>query len=90
MLGVPVYLAGLVYTRVFLAAQRSDLLLLVVLLTLPVKLVLNILFASWLGVAGLALATTVMYALSTLLVFTACQWLPSSELGVHGANGSDR
>jgi putative peptidoglycan lipid II flippase len=90
VLGVPVYLFGLVYSRLFLVAKRSDVLLGVAAIGVVSKIALNAVFLVYWGVAGLGAATSVMYALNALLLVTACPRAASTEPGFHGAGGRDR
>lgn len=77
--GVPVYLVGLTYSRVFLVEKRSDMLLVAAVVGVGAKILLNALFLLPWGVAGLGAATSLMYALNTLLLATMCRKLVGPE-----------
>lgn len=71
--GVPVYLIGLAYSRVFLVSMRSDILLLAALAGVTCKIGLNGWLVGHWGVAGLGAATSIMFGLNTLLLVAASQ-----------------
>ncbi len=87
--GVPVYLVGLTYSRVFLVEKRSDLLLVVAIIAVGAKILLNALVLSPWGVAGLGAATSLMYTLNTLLLATMCRKFsgPEQTSKLTGAGG---
>jgi putative peptidoglycan lipid II flippase len=66
IIGTPIYVAGLIYTRAFLVLKRSDWLFGVSLVQLIVKVALNLLLIPLLGLAGIAIATSVTYLISTV------------------------
>jgi peptidoglycan biosynthesis protein MviN/MurJ (putative lipid II flippase) len=66
--GVPTYVAGLTYTRAFLASKRSGWLVNVVIIEVMLKLALNGPLMRHFGVPGLAAATSVMYAAGLVLL----------------------
>jgi putative peptidoglycan lipid II flippase len=66
--GMPVYVAGLTYTRAFLVLKRSDWLLAIGLLQLATKTGLNLILIPIWGLVGIACATTLTYTLSSALL----------------------
>ncbi len=88
--GVPVYLVGLVYSRVFLAAGRSDMLLAAAAIGVVLKIALNTALARHWGLAGLAAATSAMHATNTLLLVATCPRAPSPAPLFESAGGPDR
>lgn len=68
VLVVPIYVAGLVYTRAFLVLRRADWLFGINVVQVLVKVVLNVLLLPVLGLVGIALATSATYAVSTVLL----------------------
>jgi peptidoglycan biosynthesis protein MviN/MurJ (putative lipid II flippase) len=88
--GVPVYLVGLTYSRVFLAARRSDMLLLAAVVGVAAKIVLNTLFLGSRGVPGLGVATSLMYALITVLLVMTCPRLLGAEQTFKGRATCER
>lgn len=76
VVGTPLYIAGLTYTRAFLVLKRSDLLLAIATVQVVAKLVLNLLLMPVLGLVGIAAATTVMFAASSIMMFVVFhRWL---------------
>jgi putative peptidoglycan lipid II flippase len=68
MAGVPIYVAGLVYTRAFLVLRRSDWLLFINVVQILVKVGLNVLLLPAFGLVGLAVATSATYTIATALL----------------------
>ncbi len=68
VLGIPTYLAGLTYTRAFLAQKRSGWLLVVAVTEFVLKLLLNGPLLAAYGLPGLALATSTMYAFGLVIL----------------------
>lgn len=66
--GTPVYIAGLIYTRAFLVLKRADWLLAISVVQIVLKVVLNRAFIPAQGLVGIALASVVTYAVSSLLL----------------------
>jgi putative peptidoglycan lipid II flippase len=66
--GTPVYIAGLIYTRAFLVLKRADWLLAINVVQIVLKVVLNRAFIPAQGLVGIALASVVTYAVSSLLL----------------------
>jgi putative peptidoglycan lipid II flippase len=67
---LPVYVAGLVYTRAFLILRRSDLLLAINIVQVVMKLGGNALLMPLFGLVGLALSTAFMYVVATIGLVT--------------------
>lgn len=65
---IPIYVAGLTYTRAFLVLKRSDLLLFIGVGQLVVKTALNLLLIPIWGLVGIACGTAMTYVLSTLVL----------------------
>lgn len=68
---IPVYLAGMAYSRAFLALRRSDWLLVVALAEIALKVTLNGPMLRAFGLPGLAGATGLMYAAGLALLAAA-------------------
>jgi putative peptidoglycan lipid II flippase len=65
---IPIYVAGLTYTRAFLVLKRSDLLLFIGLGQLVVKTALNVLLIPIWGLVGIACGTAMTYVLTALVL----------------------
>jgi O-antigen/teichoic acid export membrane protein len=65
---IPIYVAGLTYTRAFLVLKRSDILLGIGLAQLAAKTVLNLLFIPIWGLVGIAAGTALTYSLTTIVL----------------------
>ncbi len=65
---IPIYVAGLTYTRAFLVLKRSDLLLFIGVGQLIVKTALNVLLIPVWGLVGIACGTAMTYVLTTLVL----------------------
>jgi putative peptidoglycan lipid II flippase len=68
MAAIPVYVAGLTYTRAFLVLKRSDLLLVISVGQLVLKTTLNLLLIPIAGLLGIASGTVLTYVLTTLVL----------------------
>jgi Na+-driven multidrug efflux pump len=79
--GVPTYLAGLTYTRAFLAWKRSDWLVVVATSEMVLKLTLNGPLLRHFGLPGLAAATSIMYAVGLVLLAAAFQRTSRAYMG---------
>jgi putative peptidoglycan lipid II flippase len=73
VLGIPTYLAGLTYTRAYLAQKRSGWLVVVASSELVLKLVLNPLLLRAFGLPGVALATSTMSGFGLAMLVFAVQ-----------------
>jgi putative peptidoglycan lipid II flippase len=71
MVGVPVYLMGLTYARAYLVIRRSDWLLGVSVVQFAVKCLLNAILMRRFGLPGIALATSAIYALGSIVLIVA-------------------
>ncbi len=83
VLGIPTYLAGLTYTRAFLAQKRSGWLFIVAFSEFVLKLVLNGPLLTAFGLPGLALATSIMYASGLIILVAAFHRMPRSSRDHH-------
>ena len=80
LLQLPFYLLGLIGVRMLSALGRNRDIALIASLNFFANIALNLLFMRWLGVAGIALATSVVYAISTALIFLALRHrMPAGE-----------
>lgn len=61
---VPFYALGVLFVRTLTSLQRNQVLLWGNLISFPLNLALNLLFMRWMGPAGIALSTSVVYAVS--------------------------
>ena len=73
LLQVPFVMLGMLFVRLASSLQRNQLLLLGAAILLPLNVVLNGLFMRWLGAAGIALATSVVYFVSCAYLFAAVE-----------------
>lgn len=64
VLQIPFYLTGTLYVRLISALHRNEILLYGTIISLVVKLVANLVLMRWLGVAGIALSTAVVYVVA--------------------------
>ncbi len=76
LLQVPFYLTGLLFVRFVSATARNSLLMCASILNLVVNIVGNVVFARYLGAAGIALSTSVVYFVS----FTFLGWCTWRQL----------
>jgi putative peptidoglycan lipid II flippase len=60
-LQIPFYAAGLLYVRLLTAMKRNDLVMISAGINLGLDVVLNLICMKWLGVAGIALSTSLFY-----------------------------
>jgi putative peptidoglycan lipid II flippase len=67
-IGLPIFMAGLVYTRAFLVQKRSGFLLRINVVQLVVKVGLNLWLLRYWGLPGIALATAAMYLVSMAIL----------------------
>jgi len=74
---IPFFVSSRVFYRFLIAMRRTDLVLYCGMLNLAVDIVLNLLLMRWLGVAGIALATS-FWTVSTFLFlwYWAAKLLP--------------
>ncbi|MBL0170015.1 MAG: polysaccharide biosynthesis C-terminal domain-containing protein [Gemmatimonadaceae bacterium] len=71
LLQLPVHLLGILYVRLISALQANRLLSIGSAVNLAVNIALNVVFMRWFGVAGIALSTAGVYALSCVFLATA-------------------
>lgn len=69
-LQIPFYVMGTLSVRLFSALRANQILLAGAAISLPLNVALNVLFVRWLGVAGIALSTSVVYAASLVFLLT--------------------
>src|SRR5579884_214881 len=74
-LQVPFYTLGILLVRLISALRANHLLLGGAALNLVVNVVCDYVFLQWIGVAGIALATAVMYSLALLYLLGALLWI---------------
>ncbi len=67
-LQIPFYIASLLMSRVVIALQGSWFTLATAVISLTGNIVFNLILMRWYGVAGIALSTALVYALSTLML----------------------
>ena len=87
-LQIPFFVCSRVFYRFLLAMRRADLVLYCGLLNLALDVVLNLLLMRWLGVAGIALATS-LWTVSTLIVLCYWSWrvLPRASSALPNLRG---
>lgn len=73
ILQIPFFAVGMVFSRFLSAAHRTDLLLVANIVLLVTNIVLDALLVRWIGVGGIALATSLVYALAAGLLFVLCR-----------------
>ena len=71
LLQLPVHLLGILYVRLISALQANRLLTIGSAVNLTVNIALNVLFMRWFGVAGIALSTAGVYAVSCVFLAIA-------------------
>ena len=64
LLQVPFVMVGMLFVRLASSLQRNQILLWGAAITLPLNVVLNLALMRWLGVAGIALATSLVFLVS--------------------------
>lgn len=78
-LQVPFYLLGILYVRLISSLQRNTLLLWGAAISLPLDVVLNLVFMRWMGVSGIALSTSIV------MMVSCCYLLLSAEYALRKA-----
>lgn len=73
LLQVPFYFTALVFVQLLASRRRYDVIALLAATNLVVKVALNLTFVQSLGIRGLALATGLMYAWSSLCLYCAVE-----------------
>ena len=73
VLQIPFFAVGMLFSRFLSAAHRTELLLLGNVALLLANAILDALLMRWMGVAGIALATSLVYALSAAFLFAMCR-----------------
>ncbi len=66
---IPFYISGILVVRVISSLQANQILMWGSGVNLLFKIIMNYLFMGWLGVAGIALSTSVMYFVSFIFVY---------------------
>lgn len=88
--GLPLFSAGLAYTRLLMVLKRNDLLMLVGFGELIAKLCLNAVLIGPFKLVGLALATSGMYSLGAFALVLVCRWCLRSGLRVEIGNAASK
>ncbi|HLG85653.1 MAG TPA: lipid II flippase MurJ [Alphaproteobacteria bacterium] len=73
-LQIPFYLGATVVVQVLSALGRNDILMWSALLSVALKILLNYFLSSMMGLAGLGLSTSVIYAVAMVFLLTSCLW----------------
>lgn len=71
VLQLPFYLLGILGVRMLSALKKNHVISTVAVINVILNVVLNLIFSRYLGVAGIALSTSVVYAVSCTLVFAS-------------------
>ncbi|MBI3889901.1 MAG: polysaccharide biosynthesis C-terminal domain-containing protein [Candidatus Wallbacteria bacterium] len=87
-LQVPFYLAGLLSVRVISSMARNEVLLYFGTINLAVNIAGNLLFSKFMGVAGIALSTAVVYALSDFMLATYVRRVGLRSVAARAIGGS--
>ena len=66
---IPFYISGILVVRVISSLQANQILMWGSGVNLLLKIIMNYLFMGWLGVAGIALSTSVMFFVSFIFVY---------------------
>jgi putative peptidoglycan lipid II flippase len=66
---IPFYIGGIIVVRLIAAVQANRIVLWVSSINLAINITLNYLFMRWMGVAGIALSTSVVYMFSVTLCY---------------------
>ena len=69
VLQIPFYLLGTLGVRVLSALGKNQVISSIAVVNVVLNVVLNLVLSRWLGVAGIALSTSIVYAVSCTLVF---------------------
>lgn len=75
VLQIPFYIGGILLVRVISSLQSNQVLMWVSGFNLIIKVILNYVFVRWIGVAGIALSTSLMYLGSFVFVFCSVRLL---------------
>jgi putative peptidoglycan lipid II flippase len=76
LLQVPFHTIGIVFVRLISALQENRILLWGAAISLPLNILLNFLFMQWIGIYGIALSTSVVYAVSCIFL----GWMANDRL----------
>ena len=71
LLQIPFYVTGILGVRMLAAAGKGRVVMSIAAVTVLAKVAANLVLVRWLGVAGIALSTSLVYALSCVLIFAA-------------------
>lgn len=83
ILQIPFYLLGIVGVRFLSAMQKNQILMAISAVNLLVNIGANYLFLQWMGLAGIALSTSTVYAISCGLIFLAVYiYMPQDQTAV--------
>lgn len=86
-LQIPFYAAGLLYVRMLTALKRNDLVMISAGISLALDIVLNLICMKFLGIAGIALSTSLFYAASLLFAFLMTRHLLTDKVASQIAHG---
>jgi putative peptidoglycan lipid II flippase len=90
-LQIPFYAAGMLYVRMLTAMRRNDLVMISAAINLALDIVLNLICMRFLGVAGIALATSLFFLGSMLFTFVMARRLLARAINLQkNTAASDR
>jgi len=70
LLQLPFYMLGILGVRLISALAKNNILMKIAIISLPLNIVLNYIFIQWIGVAGIALSTAIVYAISMIIIIS--------------------
>lgn len=85
-LQIPFYAAGLLYVRMLTALRRNDLVMISAGISLALDVLLNLICMKFLGVAGIALSTSLFYAASLLFAFLMARRLLAGNIALQAVS----
>jgi putative peptidoglycan lipid II flippase len=85
-LQVPFYVVSMLFVRFISAVRRNDLLMFAAAINLVIDIVMNLVLMRWLGIAGIALSTSIV-AMTSVTFLWACSYklMSRCERGMLGA-----
>jgi putative peptidoglycan lipid II flippase len=81
-LQIPAYSIGLLYVRLISSLKANQILMYGTVISFALNISLDFVFKEWLGVPGIALATTIVYVISTVYLATMLSRLLKREMAV--------
>jgi putative peptidoglycan lipid II flippase len=81
VVGTPIYVAGIAYTRAFLILRRSDVLLAAAVLQLIIKAAANMWLIRSYGIIGIAGSTAIASAASSIMLISLLHLRPEWLVG---------